>query len=100
MRSRRSKDKEVNGEGKKLCKYLEERGWGVMNGSVEGDEEGEWTFTGRRGISVIDYVLGNEDTREMVERLEESRLRSPPGGDLGERRWEGRGSDGGKRSGA
>ena len=41
-----------------------------MNGNVEGDEEGEWTYTGGRGNSVIDYILGNEDTRERVERME------------------------------
>ena len=31
---------------------------------------GEWTYTGGRGNSVIDYVLWNEDTRERVERME------------------------------
>ena len=70
MDSRRSKDREVNGEGRRLCKYLRERGWGIINGNVEGDDEGEWTYTGGRGNSVIDYVLENEDTRERVERLE------------------------------
>lgn len=36
---------------------------------MEGDEKGEWTYTeGRRG-SVIDYVLGNEETRERVKRM-------------------------------
>ena len=45
-RCRRSKDKEVNGEGRKLCKFLEERGWGIMNGCVEGDEEGNGHLPG------------------------------------------------------
>ena len=62
--SRISKDREVNGEGRRLCSFLGERGWGIMNGNVEGVEGGEWTYTGGRGNSVIDYVLGNEDTRE------------------------------------
>lgn len=39
-----------------------------MNGN-ERNEEGEWTYAGRRGGSVIDYVLGNEETREKVEGL-------------------------------
>ena len=68
--SRRSKVKEVNREGRSLCRYLEETGWGIMNGSTVWDEVGEWTFTGGRGNTVIDYVLGNEDTREKMERLE------------------------------
>ena len=67
--SRKSKDKVVNGEGKRLCRFVEERGWIILNGNVEGDEEGEWTYTGGRGSSVIDYVLGNEDTREKVESM-------------------------------
>lgn len=28
-----------------------------MNGNVVGDEEGEFTYTGERGDSVIDYVI-------------------------------------------
>lgn len=36
---------------------------------MEEDEKGEWTFTGGRGGSVIDYVVGNEETREGVRKL-------------------------------
>ncbi|XP_053989926.1 uncharacterized protein LOC128882360 [Hylaeus volcanicus] len=39
-----------------------------MNGDVTGDEEGEFTYTGN-GESVIDYVLGNEETRVRTVRL-------------------------------
>ncbi|XP_077255544.1 uncharacterized protein LOC143893719 [Temnothorax americanus] len=66
---RRSKDGKVNGEGKKLCRFLGERGWAIFNGGIRGDEEGEWTYTGGRGESVIDYVLGDRRTRERVERV-------------------------------
>lgn len=48
LETRRSKDMEVNGEGKRLCKYLEERGWGILNANIEGDEEVEWTAVYRR----------------------------------------------------
>ena len=43
---------------------------------------------GGGGVSVIDYVLGNEDTREKVEKDRgggESGIGSSPGGDMGER---------------
>lgn len=40
-----------------------------MNGKTIGDEEGEYTFTERRGNSVINYVIGEERTRKKVERL-------------------------------
>lgn len=35
----------------------------------KGNERGEWTYTGGSGESVIDYVIGNEETRERVERF-------------------------------
>lgn len=42
----------------------------IWNGAIKGDEEGEWIYTRRRGESVIDYVLGETDMRDFVERLE------------------------------
>ncbi|XP_054015956.1 golgin subfamily A member 6-like protein 24 [Hylaeus anthracinus] len=66
--TRRSKDKKINSEGRRLCQFLGELGWGIMNGDVTGDEEGEFTYTGN-GESVTDYVLGNEETRVRTVRL-------------------------------
>lgn len=36
---------------------MEELGLGIMNGNKRGDEEGEMTFIGRNGSSVIDYAI-------------------------------------------
>lgn len=36
---------------------IEENGWEILNGNTEGDEEGELTFIGGKGNSVIDYVI-------------------------------------------
>lgn len=55
----------MNREGRKLC-FLEEQGWSVLNGNYRGDEEGEWTYVGERGNSVIDYVIGDNRTRERI----------------------------------
>lgn len=52
---RNSKDKKVNKKGRILVECLEERSWSIFNGKVKGDEEGE--YTGRRGNTVIDYVI-------------------------------------------
>jgi len=68
-RERKAKDETVNGEGKKLIEWVEENGWGVFNGSMKGDEEGEFTFTGGKGNSTIDYVLGDEEVKEEIEEL-------------------------------
>jgi len=44
-----SKDKVINKMGEELIKWVEEEGWGIINGAKEGDEEREMTFTGGRG---------------------------------------------------
>lgn len=63
-KNRRSNDKTINMEGRILLKYLEERGWTIVNGK---DEEGEeWTYIGERGNSVIDYVIGNQEATEEI----------------------------------
>jgi len=40
-----------------------------LNGGIRGDEEGNWTYTGSRGESVIDYVLINEELEEEIDQL-------------------------------
>lgn len=67
---KRSKDLKINRDGERLIEFIEERGWSVFIGRVKGDEEGEYTFTGRRGNTVIDYVIESEEVRERILRLE------------------------------
>ncbi|XP_043604622.1 uncharacterized protein LOC122577397, partial [Bombus pyrosoma] len=70
-RGRRSKDKKINAEGRILLRYLEERGWTIINGR---DEEGEeWTYIGERGNSVIDYVIGNQEATEEITNMKVGR---------------------------
>ncbi|XP_024884283.1 trichohyalin-like [Temnothorax curvispinosus] len=69
-RGRKSKDKKINKEGRKLLEFIEERGCMILNGGTKGDEEGEYTYTRGRGETVIDYIIGDEEVREKVERLE------------------------------
>jgi len=70
IKTRNSKDKKSNREGRRLVEVLEETGWSILNGNIKGDEDGEYTYTGSRGNTVIDYVLGNEGLRERTERVE------------------------------
>jgi len=60
----------MNMEGRFLLERIEELGWVIWNGDIKGDGEGEWTYTGGRGESVIDYVLGEVGTKEYVEKME------------------------------
>lgn len=56
---RKSKDKVTNTEGVRLLEMVEENGWKILNGNMEGDE-GEYIFIGGQGNSVIDYTLLNK----------------------------------------
>jgi hypothetical protein len=61
---RKSKDKVENVEGKRLMEWIEENGWEVLNGNKQRDEEGEWTYIGSKGETVIDYAIVNEEAWE------------------------------------
>lgn len=65
-----SKDKKVNAEERILLERLEELGWVIWNGDMRRNEEREWTYTGARGDSVIDYVIGEARLKVYAERLE------------------------------
>lgn len=77
---RNSKDKVKNAEGRKLLEMVEENGWEILNGNMEGDEKGEFTFVGGKGNSVIDYVLIDQKVKEEIkcfriaERIESDHL--------------------------
>ncbi|EZA60891.1 hypothetical protein X777_13093 [Ooceraea biroi] len=48
---------------------MEEKGWSIFNGNCKGDEVGEYTFTGERGCTVIDYVMGDSEVRERIAEM-------------------------------
>lgn len=66
---RKSKDKITNKEGTIIMVATLERGWIILNRNKEGDEEGEFTYIGPRGESVIDYAIVNTDVHEEVEKM-------------------------------
>lgn len=66
---RKSRDRKMNGEGRYMLEALEEAGWFIFNGEKKGDEEGEWTYAGGRGESVIDYMIGDEEVWEKISKI-------------------------------
>lgn len=58
---RRSKDRIINIEGKRLLE--EERDWNIWNGNTKEDEEEELTSIDTRRSSVINYAIENEGKR-------------------------------------
>jgi hypothetical protein len=50
-------------------------GEGVLNGNKQGDQEGEWTYIGSRGETMIDYGIVNEEEEFRIgERAESDHL--------------------------
>lgn len=64
--TRKSKDRIINADGKFLLNEISERGWMILNGCEEIQETGEWTFIGKQGSSVIDYIITNSETCSKV----------------------------------
>lgn len=69
-RKRRSKDKIINAEGRALIALAKKRGWYILNGNIEGDDEGHFTYIGHNGESLIDYVIVNNNAREQTNYME------------------------------
>lgn len=56
---------------------IEENGWEILNGNMEGDEEGQFTFIGGKGNTVIDYVLVDTSIKEAMKNFKiEERVES------------------------
>lgn len=68
-RRRRSRDVKVNREDEKMIDCVEEIGWSILNGNIRGNEEGKFTFTGTRGNTVIDYIVGEKEAKEGIRRM-------------------------------
>jgi len=69
-----------------LINFLEERDWRILNGCKKGDQEGEYTFIGGNGNTIIDYIIGDEEVREKVSKFRgRNGFGSSPGGGLDKR---------------
>ncbi len=42
-------DRKENKNGSKLVEFIREKGWSILNGNIERDDKGNWTYTGGRG---------------------------------------------------
>lgn len=63
---RKSKDKILNSRGWEFIDLIGSFGGYILNGATKGDEEGEFTYVGPRGCSVIDYTIVNENCIDLV----------------------------------
>lgn len=67
--NRSSMDTEIELRGRKYIGWLEDQGMCVLNGRVKGDEEGNLTFIGAMGNSVIDLAAVSYDLLPNINRL-------------------------------
>lgn len=63
---RASKDKTINSYGEKLVSICKSVNFFVLNGRGENDVEGEFTFVGHQGCSVIDLGLTHVENEDLV----------------------------------
>lgn len=66
---RASKDKVLNAEGKSLINKVKENGLFIANGSINGDEEGEFTYIGTREKTTMDYLLLNGNGKSLIKKM-------------------------------
>lgn len=64
-----SKDLKINTEGKKLFDLVEDIGGIILNGRTSSDKNGDFTFIGGRGNSVIDYIICSHSFLSFVENF-------------------------------
>lgn len=67
-KNRNSKNEKINGDGRKLYEFLGMQRWWILNKNMERNG-GEWMYVEGRRKSVIDYVLGNENMANKVEKV-------------------------------
>lgn len=44
--------------------WVEENDWSICNGSMKREEEEEFTFTGGKRNTIIDFVIGRRNERK------------------------------------
>ena len=66
---RESKDELVNSEGLKLLEFCSTNNLIIVNGTVEGDMKGEFTFVNKLGKSVIDFLCVECNLIHMVKKF-------------------------------
>lgn len=47
-----------------MLEFIKERGWEIFNRNIEGGKEREFTYTGGKGNTVIDYIIGERETKK------------------------------------
>ena len=67
---RASKDSVIDEKGRKLIKVCEDSGGVILNGRTTGDVNGELTFCGAQGSSVIDYAICSFELLEFIKNFD------------------------------
>ena len=83
---RNSFDNELNNHGKRLLEICKSADLRILNGRVSGDSLGRATFHGKTGVSVVDYVICDQNVfshfKSFIVKNPTYLIRSQPTGDL------------------
>lgn len=66
---RKSKDSVADSNGKSMLEWMNDCGGIILNGRSAGDEEGENTFIGAMGTSVIDYACCSINIIDLIDNF-------------------------------
>lgn len=66
---RKNKDKTMNNRGREFVELVGNIGGYIPNGTITGDEEGEFMYVGPKCSSVIDYMVVNENCKKIVKNF-------------------------------
>ena len=68
--NRKSRDEVIDSKGRKLLKLFDDIGGVIVNGRIMSDSEGENTFCGVMGSSMIDYCVCSLEVLELLRHFQ------------------------------
>ena len=66
---RQNFDNQINNHGKQLINLCKSSDLRILNGRTKGDSLGRATFHGSNGISVVDYIICDQELFQNVEHF-------------------------------
>jgi len=64
------KDRKINKEARKLIEFIEGRELVTLNGRIRRVEKVEFTYTGGRGKTVLDYLITDREMKDKIIKME------------------------------
>lgn len=63
------RDKVKNKEGERLLQMVKEKGWRILNGNTQENENGQCTNIEKMRASIIDYLITNNEGWDKTKKF-------------------------------